>query len=43
MVALSIVVTFILILLNGFFSASEMALVNARHTRLQAAVDEGNE
>lgn len=43
MIALSILVTCILILLNGFFSASEMALVNARPTKLQTAVDEGNE
>lgn len=43
MVALSLFVTFLLILANGFFSASEMALVNARHSRLQAAIDEGDE
>ena len=41
-IGLSILVTLILILLNGFFSASEMALVNARHTKLQAAADEGD-
>ena len=41
-IGISIFVTFILIVLNGFFSASEMALVNARRTKLQAAADEGN-
>lgn len=43
MIALSLVITFVLVVINGFFSASEMALVNARHSRLQAAVDEGDE
>ncbi|MBQ9068439.1 MAG: HlyC/CorC family transporter, partial [Eggerthellaceae bacterium] len=43
MIALSLLVTLVLIVLNGFFSASEMSLVNARHTRLQAAADEGDE
>lgn len=42
-IALSIVVTLILIILNGFFSASEMALVNARRTKLQTEADDGNE
>ena len=42
MIALSILVTLLLVLANGFFSASEMALVNARHTKLQAAIDEGD-
>ncbi|MBQ9022072.1 MAG: HlyC/CorC family transporter [Eggerthellaceae bacterium] len=42
MIALSLLVTFLLILANGFFSASEMALVNARHTKLQTAIDEGD-
>ncbi len=43
MVAISLIVTFLLVVANGFFSASEMALVNARHTRLQASADEGDE
>ncbi len=41
-IGISIVVTFILIVVNGFFSASEMSLVNARRTKLQAMADEGN-
>ena len=41
-VGLSILVTLILVLLNGFFSASEMALVNARRTKLEAEAEEGN-
>lgn len=41
-IGLSILVTLVLILLNGFFSASEMALVNARRTKLQAEADEGS-
>ena len=31
---ISIVVTFVLVLVNGYFSMSEMALVNARHVLL---------
>ncbi len=41
-VGISIVVTFILILVNGYFSASEMALVNARRTLLQKDAEAGS-
>lgn len=37
-----IVVTFLLIIANGFFSATEIAIVSARHSRLQQQIDEGN-
>lgn len=36
-----ILVILLLILLNGFFALSEMALVSARRTRLQAAAEHG--
>lgn len=36
-----IVVIFLLILLNGFFALSEMALVASKRARIQAAVDQG--
>ncbi len=36
-----IVVILLLILVNGFFALSEMALVSARRTRLQAAAEQG--
>jgi len=36
-----ILVIVLLILLNGFFALSEMALVSAKRTRLQAAADQG--
>ncbi|MBV9228050.1 MAG: HlyC/CorC family transporter [Chloroflexi bacterium] len=36
-----IVVVFMLMLANGFFSGSEIAIVSARHSRLQQEVDEG--
>ena len=39
---ISIVVTFVLVLVNGYFSMSEMALVNARHVLLQHDADEGD-
>lgn len=39
---ISIVVTFVLVLVNGYFSMSEMALVNARQLLLQKEADEGN-
>jgi putative hemolysin len=39
---LEIVITFLLILANGFFSATEIAIVSARHSRLQQQIDEGN-
>lgn len=39
---ISIVVTFVLVLVNGYFSMSEMALVNAKHLLLQHEADEGD-
>jgi putative hemolysin len=36
-----IVVIFLLILINGFFALSEMALVASKRARIQAAVDQG--
>ena len=39
---ISIVVTFVLVLVNGYFSMSEMALVNAHHVLLQHDADEGD-
>ena len=39
---ISIVVTFVLVLVNGYFSMSEMALVNAKHVLLQRDADEGD-
>jgi putative hemolysin len=36
-----VLVILLLILLNGFFSMSEMALVSAKRARLQAAADQG--
>lgn len=41
-VALSIFVSFLLILGNGYFSAAEMALVNARTSKLQEFLDAGD-
>jgi putative hemolysin len=41
MTAGQFVVLLFLILLNGFFSLSEMALVSAKRTRLQAAAEQG--
>ena len=41
-VGLSIAVTFVLVLVNGYFSMSEMALVNARHLLLQKEAEEGD-
>ncbi|MCH4221403.1 MAG: hemolysin family protein [Eggerthellaceae bacterium] len=41
-IGISIIVTFLLVLANGYFSAAEMALVNARRTKLQADADEGD-
>lgn len=38
----SILFTLLLILINGYFSMSEMALVNARRTILQQEADEGD-
>lgn len=41
-VAFSIILTAILILANGYFSMSEMALINARRARLEQAEQEGD-
>ncbi|MGH6969661.1 MAG: CNNM domain-containing protein, partial [Stellaceae bacterium] len=41
MVWLQLAVILVLILLNGFFAMAELAIVSARRTRLQAAVDAG--
>lgn len=41
-IGISIVVTFILVLVNGYFSMSEMALVNAKQIMLQKDADEGD-
>jgi putative hemolysin len=38
-----IVIIFLLILLNGFFSMAEMAVISARKARLQQAADRGRE
>ena len=42
-VALSILVTLLLTLANGYFSASEMAVVSARRTSLEPEAEEGDE
>ena len=36
-----VLVILLLILLNGFFALSEMALVSAKRSRLQAAAEQG--
>ena len=41
-IGISIVVTFVLVLVNGYFSMSEMALVNAKRALLQHEADEGD-
>lgn len=41
-IAFSILLTFILVLINGYFSMSEMALISARRTALQQEADEGD-
>lgn len=41
-IAISIVVTLLLTLVNGFFSMSEMALVNAKRPMLERDAEEGN-
>lgn len=41
-IGISILVTFVLVLVNGYFSMSEMALVNAKHVLLQKEADEGD-
>lgn len=42
MIAAGIVLILLLVLLNGFFSMSEMALVSAKRARLQAAAERGS-
>jgi putative hemolysin len=39
---LEIVTVFLLVIINGFFAMSEMAVVSARRGRLQAMADKGN-
>ena len=39
---MEIALLFALILLNGLFAMSELALVSARRTRLQKLIDEGD-
>ena len=41
-VAISIVVTFLLTLANGFFSASELAVVSAKRALLEPDADNGD-
>lgn len=41
-IGISIAVTLILIVANGYFSAAELAMVSARRTKLEAARDEGD-
>lgn len=41
-IGISIVVTFILVLVNGYFSMSEMALVNAKRVLLEKDAEEGD-
>lgn len=41
-ITISIIITFFLILLNGYFSMSEMALVSAKKNRLEAMRDTGD-
>lgn len=41
-IGLSIAVTFVLVLVNGYFSMSEMALVNARRMLLQKEAEDGD-
>ena len=41
-IAISIVIAFALILVNGYFSMSEMALVSSRRSLLQQEADEGD-
>lgn len=41
-IGISIVVTFVLVLVNGYFSMSEMALVNAKQVLLQHEAEEGD-
>lgn len=39
---MEVAIFFVLILLNGMFAMSELALVTARKARLQKLVDEGD-
>ena len=41
-IGISIVVTLVLVLVNGYFSMSEMAVVNAKQVMLQKEADEGD-
>jgi putative hemolysin len=41
MITRDVLILFLLILLNGFFALSEMALVSAKRVRLQAAAEQG--
>lgn len=41
-ILVSVVVTFLLVLINGYFSMSEMALVNAKQILLQKEAEEGD-
>jgi putative hemolysin len=41
-IGFSIAIVFVLILANGFFAAAEIAIVSARHSRLQREIDEGS-
>ncbi len=40
-IGFSITIIFLLMLANGFFAAAEIAIVSARHSRLQHEIDEG--
>ena len=42
MIAAEIALILLMVLLNGFFSMSEMALVSAKRARLQAAAERGS-
>ncbi|MBE2184702.1 MAG: HlyC/CorC family transporter [Anaerolineae bacterium] len=41
-IALELVIIFVLLLVNGFFSGSEIAIVSARRSRLEAKANEGS-
>ncbi|NNE98791.1 MAG: HlyC/CorC family transporter [Pyrinomonadaceae bacterium] len=41
-IGLEVLLIFVLLLINGLFSMSEIAVVSARHVRLQKLADEGN-
>jgi putative hemolysin len=42
MIGIEIALIFVLILANGFFSGSELAIVSARKSRLEQAANAGN-